>query len=239
MDPLVDKVSIVTGASRGIGKAVSLCLARSGSRVALAARSKAELEAVQEEIRAQGGEAIVVPTDLAGDGAAEYLVGETLSEWGTIDVLINNAGWGKMASIVKARVEDWDRTLQVNLRAPMLLSRLVLPTMMEKRNGAITNISSVSGKSGHANGAAYCASKFGLLGFTQSLFEEVREHGIRVAAILPGFVDTPMIPRSAKLNRSKMIRPEDVAETVLFALTCPPTACPVEITVRPQKTPYL
>jgi len=109
---------------------------------------------------------------------------------------------------------------------------------LEKGDGAVINISSVSGITGHANGAAYSASKFGLIGFSQSLYEEVRENGIRVSVIIPGFVDTQMIPPVRRLDRSKMIQPEDVAKTVLFVLTSPPTICPVEITVRPQKTPY-
>ncbi len=238
MQPLAGKVAIVTGASRGIGKAISILLAQSGSRVVLAARSEPQLKSVSEGISSQNGEALVIPTDLTVDEEMERLVQQTLKEWGSVDVLINNAGFGKVAPVVKAKVSDWDETFRVNLRAPMFLSKLVLPTMMERGEGSIINISSVSGKSGQANGSAYSASKFGLLGFTQSLYEEVREYGIRVAAICPGFVDTPMIPQMRRLDRSKMIRPEDIAQTVLFVLTSPPTACPVEITVRPQRTPY-
>ncbi len=140
--------------------------------------------------------------------------------------------------MVKAKVEDWDRTFQVNLRAPMILSQLVLPTLIAKGEGAIINIGSISGKMGQANSAAYSASKFGLIGFTQSLYEEVREHGIKVTVILPGFVDTELIPPTNKLDRSKMISPEDVAQAVLFVLTSPPTSCPVELTMRPQRSPY-
>jgi 3-oxoacyl-[acyl-carrier protein] reductase len=102
----------------------------------------------------------------------------------------------------------------------------------------VINIGSISGKTGEANGAAYSASKFGLIGFTQSLYEEVREYGIKVAVILPGFVDTPLIPSNRQLDRSKMIQPADVAQTVQYVLTSPPTCCPVEITLRPQKSPY-
>ena len=238
MQPLAGKVAIVTGASRGIGKAISILLAQSGSRVVLAARSEPQLKSVREEISSQNGEALVIPTDLTVDKEMEQLVQQTLKEWGSVDVLINNAGLGKVAPVVKAKVSDWDETFRVNLRAPMFLSKLVLPTMMEKGEGSIINISSVSGKSGEANGAAYSASKFGLMGFTQSLYEEVREYGIRVAAICPGFVDTPLIPQMRRMDRSKMIRPEDIAQTVLFVLTSPATACPVEIIVRPQRTPY-
>ncbi len=238
MELLAGRVSIVTGAGRGIGKAVSLLLGRSGSRVVLASRSEPQLRAVDEEIRKQNGETLVIPTDLTRDGDMRRLVGETLKEWGTIDYLINNAGWGKKAPVLHARVEDWDRTFQVNLRAPMVLSQLVLPTLIAKKGGAIINIASISGKMGSANSSAYSASKFGLIGFSESLFEEVREYGIKVTAILPGFVDTPLIPSTRQLDRSKMIRPEDIAQAVLFILTASPTCCPVEMTVRPQQTPY-
>ncbi|MEK7210047.1 MAG: SDR family oxidoreductase, partial [Candidatus Binatota bacterium] len=156
----------------------------------------------------------------------------------SVDYLINNAGWGRTAPVSKAKVEDWDRTLQVNLRAPMILSQLVLPTLIEKGEGAIINIGSISARAGQANTAAYSASKSGLIAFTESLYEEVREYGIKVAVILPGFVDTALIPPTRRLDRSKMIRPEDIAQTVFFVLTCSPNCCPVEIAVRPQRTPY-
>lgn len=238
MKPLTGKVAIVTGAGRGIGKAVSLMLGRCGARVVLASRSEAELAAVREEIRKEGGEGLVLATNLTRDEEIERLVKETLERCGSIDYLINNAGWGRTSPVIKARVEDWDRTLQVNLRAPMILSRLVLPTLMEKGAGAIVNIASISAKAGQANTAAYSASKAGLLVFSASLYEEVREYGIKVTAILPGFVDTPLIPPTARLDRGKMIRAEDIAQTVLFVLTSAPNSCPVEITVRPQRTPY-
>ena len=239
MKPLAGKVAIVTGAGSGIGKAVALLLSRSGSRVVLAARNESRLSVVREEIEKGGGEAMVVATDLTRDEELERLVNRAVEKWGSIDYLINNAGWGKHAPVVKAKIKDWDETLQVNLRAPMILTKLVLPTLIQKGGGAIVNIASIAAKMGDANAAAYSASKFGLLGFTQSLYEEVREYGIKVAAILPGFVDTPLIPVTAKMDRSKMIRPEDVAEAVLFVLNSSPACCPVEITIRPQKSPYL
>jgi 3-oxoacyl-[acyl-carrier protein] reductase len=231
------KVALVTGAGRGIGKAVALSLAQLGCRVILAARSREQLEEVHREIRDRGGEALVVAADLTRDEDIQHLV-ESSRSWGTVDILINNAGWGKRAPVVKGDVEDWDRTFRVNLRAPMILAKMLLPSMLEKGEGAVINIGSVSGKTGEANGAAYAASKFGLIGFTQSLYEEVREHGIKVAVILPGFVDTPLIPPNRQLDRSKMIQADDIAQAVHYVLTSPATCCPVEITVRPQKTPY-
>ncbi|HEY2988211.1 MAG TPA: SDR family oxidoreductase [Candidatus Binatia bacterium] len=238
MKSLSGKIAIVTGAGRGIGRAIALELSRAGARVALAARSEPELRAVAEEIRGGDGDALVLPADLTRDDDMERVVKQTQQEWGSIDILINNAGWGKTAPIVNSKIEDWDRTLQVNLRAPMILTRLVLPVLIEKKSGAIINIGSISAKAGQANTAAYSASKFGIAGFTQSLFEEAREYGIKVAAIHPGFVDTPLIPLNKRVDRSRMIRPEDIAAAVMFILSSAPNSCPVEMTIRPQQTPY-
>ena len=232
------KVAVVTGAGRGIGKAVALSLAKSGCRVVLSARTPAQLEEVQREIEQGGGTAAIVPTDLTRDEAIDTLAAESRRAYGAVDVLINNAGWGKRSPVVKINVEDLDQTVRLNLRAPILLAKLLLPDMIAKNEGAVINIGSVSGKTGEANGAAYSATKFGLIGFTQSLYEEVRERGIKVAVILPGFVDTPLIPPNRQLDRSKMIQAADVAQTVHYVLTSPTTSCPVEITIRPQRTPY-
>jgi 3-oxoacyl-[acyl-carrier protein] reductase len=238
MKSLTNNVAIVTGAGRGIGRAIALALSRAGARVVLAARSEPELRAVAEEIRGRDGDALVLPADVTRDKDMERLVERTLKEWGSIDILVNNAGWGKTGPVANSKIEEVDRTLQVNLRATMIMTRLVLPTLLQKQSGAVINIGSISGKAGSANTAAYSASKFGVIGFTQSLFEEVREHGIKVSVILPGFVDTPLIPPNKRLDRSKMIQPEDIAEAVLFVLNTPPTSCPVEMTIRPQQTPY-
>lgn len=238
MNNLHGRVALVTGAGRGIGKAISVSLAKAGCRVVLAARTREQIEAVQKKILSQGGDALAIPTDLTADEDIQRLVEESQAKWGAADILINNAGWGKRAPVVGASLTDWDQTFRLNLRAPMVLAKALLPNMIAKREGAVINIGSVSGKTGEANGAAYSASKFGLIGFTQSLYEEVREHSIKVAVILPGFVDTPLIPPNRQLDRSKMIQADDIAQTVLFVLTSPATCCPVEITVRPQKTPY-
>jgi 3-oxoacyl-[acyl-carrier protein] reductase len=228
------KTALITGAGRGIGRAIAVALAQAGCEVCLAARSLEQLVAVQSEIHASEGRAKVVQADLTRDDDLHALV----HACGAVDFLINNAGWGKRASVVHSRVDDWDQTFRVNLRAPMILAKELLPAMIKRGEGAVVNIGSVSGKSGEANGAAYSASKFGLIGFTQSLYEEVREHGIKVAVILPGFVDTPMIPQVKHLDRAKMIQADDVSQAVLYVLNAPSTACPVEITIRPQKTPY-
>jgi 3-oxoacyl-[acyl-carrier protein] reductase len=238
VNSLVGKIAIVTGAGRGIGRAVATNLAEGGCRVILTARTSAQLEQVQKEISTSGGETITIAADLTRDDDIQRLVQESREPWGAPDILINNAGWGKRAPVVKVQREELDQTLRLNLRAPMILAQSFVPGMIEKGEGAVINIGSVSGKTGEANGAPYSASKFGLIGFTQSLYEEVREHGIKVAVILPGFVDTPLIPPNRQLDRGKMIQPADVAQTVRYILDSAPTCCPVEITLRPQKSPY-
>jgi short-subunit dehydrogenase len=232
---LQGKVALVTGAGRGIGKAIAVSLAKSGCRLILAARTREQLDDVAKTI---GNEAVVIPTDLTRDDELDRVVEQSSKTWGSVDILINNAGWGKRAPVIRANVEDWDQTLRLNLRAPMILAQKLVPGMIAKGEGAVINIGSVSGKSGEANGAAYSASKFGLIGFTQSLYEEVREYGIKVAVILPGYVDTPMIPPVKNLDRSKMIQAADVAQAVLYILNAPSTSCPVEITIRPQRAPH-
>ena len=235
MISLNEKVALVTGAGRGIGKAIALSLAKSGCRVILAARTRKQLEDVAKTI---GGAARAIATDLTRDDELERLVEQSSKAWGNVDILINNAGWGKRAAVIRANIEDWDQTFRLNLRAPMILAQRLLPAMVAKREGAVINIGSVSGKTGEANGGAYAASKFGLIGFTQSLYEEVREHGIKVSVILPGFVDTPLIPPNRQLERANMIQADDIAQAVHYVLTSSATCCPVEITVRPQRTPY-
>ena len=234
MNELAGKSALVTGAGRGIGRAIAIALGKAGCAVTLTARTEAELHNVQQEILAADGKAVALPADLTKDDDLHSLI----QACGAVDFLINNAGWGKRVSVVRSRVDDWDQTFRLNLRAPMILAKELLPAMIENGQGAVINIGSVSGKSGEANGAAYSASKFGLIGFTQSLYEEVREHGIKVAVILPGFVDTPMIPPAKHLDRAKMIQADDIAQAVLYVLNAPATACPVEITIRPQHSPY-
>ena len=234
MASLKNKTVFITGASRGIGRAIAVALAREGCQVCINSRNKQQLLEVQREIQAFQVQAVPLAADLTRDDDLDNLV----QSCGAIDYLINNAGWGTRAPVVRAKLEDWDRTFRLNLRAPMILAQKFLPAMIEKSEGAVINIGSISGKTGEASGSAYAASKFGLIGFTQSLFEEVREHNIKVAVILPGFVDTPMIPPVKHLDRSRMIQAEDVAQTVLFILNAPATSCPVEITIRPQRTPH-
>jgi 3-oxoacyl-[acyl-carrier protein] reductase len=237
--PLRDRAALVTGGGRGIGRAIALTLADAGATVAIAARTVAELERVAAEIGDRGGRAHVLAADLTDDDAVRGLATAARRALARIDIVVHNAGGAPPhGAFGRSRLADWDRTLRVNLRAPMLLTQELLPDVRRGTAPAFVFIASIAGMTGSAGAAAYCAAKFGIRGFAQSLFEEVREEGIRVSVISPGFVDTALIPPNRRIRRERMLRPDDVAAAVLFALRSAPTAACAEIVVRPQRTPY-
>ena len=236
--PLAGRIALITGAGRGIGRATALRLARAGAAIVLAARTEQDLSVVAEIIRTLGMDALVVPTDVTSAQQIEALVNTAVARFGRIDILVNNAGGGPPRTpVVKARIVDWEWTLRVNLWATMVLTKLVLPAMIAQRSGTIVNICSLAGLTGKAGEAAYAAAKFGVRGFSQSLFEEVREHGIKVSTICPGYVDTALIPPNRRADRRKMLNPEDVAEAVHEITLSSARACPCEIILHPQHDP--
>ena len=238
--PLHDQVALVTGAGRGIGRAIAVRLVEAGCRVAALARTESELA---ETARAAAAAAPEVPVlsvraDVTRDSDLEMAVRVIIERFGRIAVLVNNAGFAPpRASLVKTSLADCDRTLATCLRAPMVLTRLVLPDMLAHGHGAILTIGSIAGQRGRAGEAAYAAAKFGVLGFSQSLFQEVRAHGIKVAAICPGLVDTGFIPPNKRVDRAAFLQPRDVAEAVYAVLSSPARACPTEIILEPQRDP--
>jgi 3-oxoacyl-[acyl-carrier protein] reductase len=237
--PLHARAALVTGAGRGIGRSIALTLATAGATVGLAARTVAELDAVAGEITERGGHAHVLPTDLTDDSAVVALAERARDALGRIDILVHNAGGAPPhGAFERSRLGDWDRTLRVNLRAPMLLTQQLLADLRQGTEPAIVFIASIAGMTGSAGAAAYCAAKFGVRGFAQALFEEVREDAIRVSVISPGFVDTALIPPNRKIRRQRMLRPDDVAAAVLFAVRTASTADCAEIVLRPQRSPY-
>lgn len=237
--PLHDQEALVSGAGRGIGRAIALRLSAAGCRVAALGRTAATLEETARAAEAAGGAPVLpVAVDITRDEDLEAALRIVIERLGRITVLVNNAGFAPpRASVLKTPLADWDRTLDTCLRAPMVLTRLVLPDMLAHGRGAIVNIASVAGKRGRAGEAAYAAAKFGLLGFTQSLFAEVRGHGIKVAAICPGLVDTDLIPPNARVDRGKFLQTSDVADAVFDVLVRPLRACPTEIVLEPQYDP--
>lgn len=234
------QVALVTGAGSGIGRAIVVQLAHAGCAVAALARTEDELDETLAEAAADPAAApvLALPADVTADADLERAVRLIIERLGRITVLINNAGFAPPhGTVLKSSLADWDRTLATCLRAPMVLTRLVLPDMLAHASGTIVNIASIAGKRGRAGETSYAAAKFGLLGFSQSLFDEVREHGVRVTAIVPGLVDTDLVPPDARGDRAKFLQPADVAAAVLQVLAAPLRACPTEIVLEPLYDP--
>ena len=205
----------------------------------LAARTEQELQATARGIQDNGGEALSIPTDLEQAEQVTTLVEKTLARYEHIDILVNNAGGGPPRTpIVKSRLSDWESVLRLNLFAAMSLTRHVLPAMIERRHGTIIMLGSTASLSGRAGEAAYAASKFGLRGFTQALFEEVRRYGIKVSLLCPGSVDTALIPYNKRLDRDKLLSPTDVAQAAYNIVSSAPRACPAEVILQPQFEPF-
>jgi NAD(P)-dependent dehydrogenase (short-subunit alcohol dehydrogenase family) len=225
------KVALVTGASSGLGRATALAFARVGADVALVARSQKELESAKEEVSNIGRRALTLSVDLASEDETTGAVGRTVEALGRIDVLVNAAGTDSPGTVEALDVEGWDRTLAVNLRAPFLLSKAAFPRMREVGGGTIINISSVAGKKGWANASAYCASKFGLTGFTEALADEGKEHGIRALVLYPGAMATnwgafsPQERQEGEANEApptRVLPPERVADLIVWLAASPP-----------------
>lgn len=231
---LKEQVAIVTGAGRGIGRSVAMAFGREGARVALAARTAAELNEVAAFIRSQNGAALAVPTDVRQESSVAALVDRTLTEWGRVDILVTAAGVATFGPVVDSELSDWDAMMTVNLRGVYLTCRAVLAPMIRRRRGTIINVVSVAVKRAIPGCAAYAASKHGVLGFTRVLAEEMRAHGIRVGALVPGAVDTPFWDRiPSPPDRTRMLRPEDVAEAAVLMASLPPGASLEELTLLP------
>jgi 3-oxoacyl-[acyl-carrier protein] reductase len=189
---LSEKVAIVTGASRGIGRCIALALAAQGAKVVASARNAETLDNLVEEIKQQGGEATAVVGDVAVDTDASELIDQAVAKYGQVDILVNNAGITRDGLLLRMKNEDWDAVLDTNLKGAFLCIRAAAKVMSKQRSGRIINISSVVGEMGNAGQANYCASKAGLLGLTKSVARELARRNVTVNAITPGFIVTDM-----------------------------------------------
>ena len=231
MRTLEGRIALVTGASSGLGRATAIAFARAGADVAIVARSEEELDSVRGEIIKIGRRALALPVDLASVDDTTEAVRQSVEELGRVDVLVNAAGTDTPGTVEALDIEGWDRTLAVNLRAPFLLSKAAFPHMREGGGGTVINISSVAGKKGWANASAYCASKFGLTGFTEALADEGKEHGIRAIVLYPGAMATnwgafsPEERQGSELNEApptRVLQPERVADLIVWLAASPP-----------------
>jgi NADP-dependent 3-hydroxy acid dehydrogenase YdfG len=233
-----DRVAIITGAGRGIGRAVALELAHAGYSLCLAARSREELEDTRSQSGLAPERALIVLLDLAGEDAPNLLINAALDCYGRIDVLVNNAGWAPPRTpLLKLRPVDVDRMIAVNLRAPIALTRLAAAAMTPRGAGTIVNVASSAAIKAPAGEAVYAATKSALIAFTRAAFREMRQSGLKLSVIVPGLVDTALIPNNKRLERAAMLSTTDVAQAVMQIVNSAAGACPVEVTLEPQLDP--
>ncbi len=211
--------ALVTGGGRGIGKETAIFLAKKGMNVVICSRTQGEIDAVVKEIKSMGNNQIMGrKCDVSKSDEVINLVKEILVKYGRIDVLINNAGITYVKKLVDTTEEEWDHTLEINLKGVFLFTKAILPQMMKNNFGIIINVSSGAGKVGFEDISVYCASKFGIMGLTESMAWEVGNYNIRVMTVCPGEVATKMQkdvdPQYYKLNKHKMLHPKTVAEKI-------------------------
>jgi 3-oxoacyl-[acyl-carrier protein] reductase len=228
---LKDKVAIVTGASRGIGKAAALALVTQGAKVVINyARSSDAAEATVKEITDAGGEAIALQADVSQSAEVDNLIKTTLDKFGRIDVLVNNAGITKDTLLLRMKPEQWQAVIDLNLTGVFLCTKAVSKTMLKQRSGRIINIASVAGQMGNPGQANYSAAKAGVIGFTKTVAKELANRGITVNAVAPGFIETDMTHDLKSDDIIQFIplgrygKPEEVAGTIRFLASDPAAA---------------
>jgi len=227
------KTAIVTGASKGIGKAISIALAKEGVNVVLAARTEEKLREVKKDISSFGGNSLIIPTDMSNEKDILNLFDKTKKEFGRLDILINNAGIIIKGNLVNFKIEDFDRIMNVNLRGVFLSCQQALKIMTLQKSGFIINISSNAVFKGYPEQSVYTASKHGIVGLTKSLANEVQKDGISVALIHPGGVDTELINYARPdIDKSVLIPPEDIAKTIVYMLKLSDNSWVDEICIR-------
>jgi 3-oxoacyl-[acyl-carrier protein] reductase len=231
---LHDHVAVVTGAGSGIGRAIALSLAREGVHVVLAARTRQNLETLAHDITTNGGRALVVPTDVGDEAQVEHLIAQTQQHCDRLDILITSAGGATFGPILESRTEDWDAMININLRGAYLSCKHALKLMIPQGHGHILNVLSIASNTILPGSTGYTASKFGALGLTKVIAAEVRAYGIKVTAVIPGAVDTPLWDKSGgTLDRQKMLSPQDIASAMVSIIAQPPGLHTDEIILMP------
>jgi 3-oxoacyl-[acyl-carrier protein] reductase len=226
MNNLENKVIIITGGSKGIGRVTALWLAKQNARLVLASRKIADLMKIKDELQLPDDRILLVQADVSNEEDCSSIVNQAVEKFGRVDVLINNAAQFNRSKVIDLDLNDFDRVWKTNVRGVIAMTQRVLPHMINQNEGTILNISSTSGKRGYVTGAAYAASKFALNGFTECLLREVRENNIRVLTISPSMVDTKIKNEEELKNSGKGVymRAEDVADSILMCLNLPQRA---------------
>lgn len=240
-----DKVVIITGASSGIGEATAIKLSKNGAKVVLTARREARLNKLQEKIRDHGGTALVVTGDVTQTGDFEHLTKQTLKEFGTIDVLINNAGLMPLSYVKKLKTDEWEKMVDVNLKGVLKGVAAVLPTMIANKNGHIINISSSAAHNYFPGGAVYCATKAAVKMFSEGLRQELApKYGINVTSIEPGAVSTELMDtitdkdikeQFQEMQKMTFLEADDIAEAIYYALAQPARANINDVFIMPTE----
>jgi len=228
--------AFITGANRGIGRSIALRLANLQYDLFLLARDEEALSDVAEECRNLGVQVGILPGELGDNDYIGRAIASAIDRFGAIDVLVNNAGAAKQQAVQDADLIQWRDVMEVNFHAIASLSSRILPGMIERQSGTIINISSLSGRNASAESGIYCASKHALNGFSECMFEDVRDQGIKVSTIMPGFVETDLT-RELGMDNQRMIRPDDIADSIEYVLSVSTNCCPTEIVLRPQFRP--
>ncbi|MCC3379327.1 3-ketoacyl-ACP reductase [Paenibacillus farraposensis] len=221
---LKNKTAIITGASKGIGRAIAETLAREGVNLGLISRTLADLQKLQASLESTYGVKVVsAVADISDRAQAAAAVASLEDELGTVDILINNAGIATFGTVADMDPEEWERIIRVNLLGTYYVTHAVLPGMLAQQSGNIINISSTAGERGFATGSAYCASKFAMMGFTEALMQEVRKSNIRVTALTPSTVNTELAANAGLPigDEDRMLQPQDLADLTLAALKLP------------------
>lgn len=232
------EIVLLTGASSGIGRAVAVKLADARHTVVITGRAKERLAPLEKELSSRARRVLALPADLTREEEVRHLVEESLKTFGTVHALVHCAGWGTLKPLQETTPEAWRRTLDTNLTSLFLLTRALLPHFLRRGHGHVVALSSVAGRHPFRDHAAYCASKFGLMGMLGALRAEVRGKGVTVTSICPGPTDTPFWEGLGDAGpRGGMLRPETVADAVLFALGQPESACVEELVLQPAGGP--
>lgn len=236
MESLSGKVVLVTGGGRGLGAAICQTLAEAGAIVVAADIRVEQAEQVAKELRDRGLEAVSLALDITNDQQVETTVQKLLDQYGRIDVLINNAGTDVTLSVEELSIADWDRVMSVNLRAPFVLAKAMLPIMKQQGEGHIVNVASTAAKRAWANASVYHASKWGLMGLSHALHVEGRPQGVKVTAVIAGGMRTPfLLDRFPDLDPNVLQDPKNVAETIRYVLLQPAETVIPEVTVIPMR----